>query len=233
MEVMKTIGYIATILVAGVGVSAPFWATTPPEPETIIYQAPEEPEPEEPEPKEEPVVEEPVVERPVEVAPAPSAPVETPVTTLPPAEPPATTVFHSAYDYITYNAGLCPNDQTHDKIFWDQQRYLAFARNNEHPWPGHIYYTDVYWHFYKLNWYTDGDVGIASFQNMGLEDNQANWAYGLRMNYPTLTIYWGKMSEYDKFEAKVIPPEWERIANEANTHLHELDARFNLQCPGQ
>lgn len=226
MGITKAIGYIATLLVASAGVATPFLMAAEPEPETIIYQKPEEPE--EPQPEEEPVIE----EEPIPVAPAPPAPVETP-RAEPAAPEPTTPVFHSAYDYIGYNAGLCPSEQVHDRIFWDQQRYLAFTRNNEHPWPGHIYYTDVYWHFYKLGWYADGDVGIASFYNMGLEDNTANWTYGLRMNYPTLTIYWGKMSEYDKFEATVIPPEWDQIANEANAYLHELDAAFNARCPGQ
>lgn len=226
MEIIKTIGYIATLFVASAGVAVPFLAASEPEPETIIYEAPEEPQVEE---ELEAPVEEPV-ETPVENSVEEKS--EIPII-LPAEEPVVQEKFDTPYYYIEAYAGVCPNDQPRGSILWDQQRYLAFTRNNEHPWPGHIYYTDVYWHFYKLGWYTDGDVGIASFANMGLPDNEANRSYGLRIDYPAFKIYWGKMYKEDWFTATVVPPEWGQMANEANTYLHQLDAAFNAQCPGQ
>lgn len=133
-------------------------------------------------------------------------------------------------EYWAKYAGVCPDAQPKDSTFWEQERYLAFARHADHKWPTPIYYVDVYWGWHMQDASYTGKRGVANFSSLGFDNHYANSHVGLWIDYDTMTIYWDKMSKDGQFTPTTPLPYWETAAQEANAYLKQLDASYHAHC---
>lgn len=131
-------------------------------------------------------------------------------------------------EYWAKYAGVCPEDQPKDSIFWEQSRYLAFARHADYQWPTFQHYVNTYWNFYMLHGYT-GTLRVSTFANLGYENNMANQAVGLWIDYENMTIYQASMNPTNPW-TNIPQPFWDRVTTEANAYLKQLDARYHAEC---
>lgn len=135
----------------------------------------------------------------------------------------------SPTEYWAKYAGLCPNQQPKDSIFWSQSRYLAFARHGEHPWPTYQHYVATYWNFHMLYGYNNDELSISSFANMGYGDDQANRAVGLWINYATMSIYADSLYRAEPWTNST-RAYWDEVAEEATDYLRHLDGAYHVEC---
>lgn len=135
----------------------------------------------------------------------------------------------SPNEYWVKYAGLCPEDQPKDSIFWPQSRYLAFARHGEHPWPTYQHYVATYWNFHMLYGYNDDELSISSFANMGYGDDQANRAVGLWIDYATMSVYADSLYRAEPWTNST-RAYWDEVAEEATDYLRHLDGAYHIEC---
>lgn len=240
MSTIKIVGWVASLLVAGASIATPLIINlnseenpSPIEPIEVVDLG-IEPEVATVEMEETPASTETPAEQPTEIPTVTFTPA--PATPTPERDYHAESVWSditgltSTDDYIRRYAGTCPSEQPRESIFWDMQRFLAFAEHYNHKWPTPIYYADVYWSWHMIDPSYSGKLGIANFASLGFDNHYANSQIGLWIDYDTMTIYWDKMYKGGQFTPTTPLDYWDTVAQETTTYLRDLNARYNAQC---
>lgn len=143
--------------------------------------------------------------------------------------------IHTMNEYEDKYAGLCPSEQPRESVFWEHARFSA-ALGLDSPWPSPEYYTEIYWREYHVN-PTDKVEHVSNFANLGLAQTEKNRSAGIFLDWSTWSFYWDATWQdnrpYTLHISPDYPAEWDEIATRMTAYLRQLEARYNILCPGE